>query len=145
MLRGAGGPADAHKRLLEYLKWATFAVQMMADQISDADLRALMLTRRYELLLSGVGTMRGTEMELQRAVSDLVDLEVNQRVDVLESAIKELEAYKDRWTSLGDLIVLDTNFYIVHPAELRDTDLGRLTAAVTPGWGHACAGAAARR
>ena len=126
MLRGAGGPPDAHKRLLAYLGWTTFAVQMLANQVSDADLRALVLTRRYELLLSGVGTMRGSEMELQRAVSDLVDLEVYQRVEAFESAIKELEAYKDRWTNFGDLLVLDTNFYIEHPTELKDTDLIRL-------------------
>lgn len=61
MLRGAGGPPDVHKRLLAYLGWTTFAVQMLANQVSDADLRALVLTRRYELLLSGVGTMRGSE------------------------------------------------------------------------------------
>lgn len=43
-------------------------MQMLGSLISDADLRALVLTRRHEVLLSGVGTMRGTEMEFQRPV-----------------------------------------------------------------------------
>lgn len=95
MLRGAGGPAEAHKRLLAYLDWANVAVQTLAKQISDADLHVLVLTMRYEQLLSGVGIMWGTAREFQRAVIDLVDLEVNQRVEALESAIKELEAHKE--------------------------------------------------
>jgi PIN domain len=135
MLRGAGGPAEAHKRLLAYLDWANAAVQMLAKQISDADLHVLVLTKRYEQLLSGVGIMWGTGREFQRAVIDLVDLEVNQRVDALESAIKELEAHKERWANVGDLLVLDTNFYVEHPDEVQDADLARVTANTAPGWG----------
>lgn len=126
MLRGAGGPADAHKRLLEYLKWTTFAVQMLGNQISDADLRALVLTRRYELLLSGVGTMRGSEMELQSAVTDLVDLEINQRIEAFEAAIKALDDRIKRWTQYSHFVVPDTGFYIKHPQKLEVADFGPL-------------------
>ena len=78
--------------------------------------------------------MWGTGREFQRAVIDLVDLEVNQRVEALESAIATLKAYKERWSSVGDLLVLDTNFYVEHPDEVQDGDLAQLTAATTPGW-----------
>ena len=46
VLRGAGGPAEADKRLLAYLDWANVAVQMLAKQISDADLHILVLTKQ---------------------------------------------------------------------------------------------------
>jgi rRNA-processing protein FCF1 len=126
MLRGAGGPADAHKRLLAYLEWTNFAVQMLASQISDADLRALVLTRRHEVFLSGVGTMRGTEMEFQRAVSDLVDLEVNQRVEAFDAAIKALDDQIKRWSLTGTFIMLDTGVYINHDKKLEEADFGAL-------------------
>lgn len=126
MLRGAGGPADAHKRLLAYLEWTNFAVRMLASQVSDTDLRALVLTRRHELLLSGVGTMKGTEMELQRAVIDLVDLELNQRVEAFETAIKALDDQIKRWSLTGVFIVLDTGVYIKHEKKLEEADLGAL-------------------
>jgi len=49
-------------------------------------------------------------MELQRAVSDLVDLEVNQRVDALESAIKELDDQITRWSLTGTFTVAHALF-----------------------------------
>jgi hypothetical protein len=55
-LRGGGGPQTAHKRLLGYLEWTSDAVRMLGNQISSADLERLVLTRRYELLLSGSAT-----------------------------------------------------------------------------------------
>jgi hypothetical protein len=136
-IRGAGGPGDPHQRLLAYLEWANFAVRLLGNQISDSDLRALVLNRMYDQLfslLSGISIIQGISRGANQAVIDLVDLEVNQRVEAFDAAIKELEAYQERWSGLGDLLILDTNFYVEHPAELRDTDLAALTAAVTPGW-----------
>jgi rRNA-processing protein FCF1 len=130
-LRGAGGPSDAHKRLLAYLEWTSNAVRMLGNQISSSDLERLVLTRRYELLLSGIGTMRGNEMEVQRVVNDLVALELDQRVDAFDAAIKTLDAQIRRWSGLGDFVVLDSSFYIHHPEKLEDADIG--SAAKVPG------------
>jgi hypothetical protein len=119
--------------LLAYLEWAGEAARMLGYQISDADLASLVLNRRYELLLSSFGTMASPEMEVQRVVNDLVTLELDERAKDFDAAIKTLQSYQQRWKSVGDLLVLDTNFYVEHPTELKDTDLAAVTAAKTPG------------
>lgn len=124
-LRG-GGPQGAHKRLLAYLEWSSDAVRMLGNQITSADLERLVLTRRHKLLLSGVGNMAGTEIEVQRVVNGLVSLELDQRIDAFDQAIKELEGQVQRWPMLGDLVVADTSFYIEHPEKLEDADFDPL-------------------
>lgn len=127
------GARGAHKRLLAYLEWAGSAARLLGYQISDSDLAALVLNRRYELLLASFGTMTSPEVEVQRVVNDLVTLEVEERSKNLDAAIKTLQSYKTRWSNVGDLVVLDTNFYVEHPTELKDTDLAQVIAAKTPG------------
>ena len=124
-LRG-GGPQGAHKRLLAYLEWSSDATRMLGNQISSADLDRLVLTRRHELLLSGVGNMTGTEMEIQRVVNGLVSLELDQRIDAFDQAIRELEEQVRRWPMLGDLVVADSSFYIEHTKKLEDVDFAPL-------------------
>jgi PIN domain-containing protein len=121
-----GGPQVAHKRLLAYLEWSSDAARMLGNQISSADLDRLVLTRRHELLLSGVGSMTGTEMEVQRVVNGLVSLELDQRIDAFDQAIKELEEQVKRWPRLGDLVVADSSFYIEHTKKLEDVDFAPL-------------------
>ena len=133
-LRGGGGPGPAYARLLSYLEWAGRAARMLGYQISQADLAALVLNRRYEVLLGSFSTMAATETAVQRVVNDLVSLELDERVKDFDAAIATLKAYQTRWSSLGDLLVLDTNFYVEHPDEVQDVDLAQLTAATTPGW-----------
>lgn len=125
-LRGSGGPPDVHKRLLAYLEWSSDAVRMLGNQISSAYLDRLVLTRRYELLLSGVGNMAGTEVEVQRVVNGLVSLEFDQRIDAFDQAVKELEGQVSRWPMLGDLVVADSSFYIEHTEKLEDVDFAPL-------------------
>lgn len=124
-LRG-GGPQGHYKRLLAYLEWTSNAVRMLSNQISDADLRELVLTRRYELLLGGVGNMTGNEIEVQRAVNFLVSLELDQRVEAFDAAIKALQARITRWTQYSHFVVPDTSFYIKHPQKLEIADFGPL-------------------
>jgi hypothetical protein len=132
VLGGSGSTAQVYA--LQYLDWAGQAARMLGYQISEKDMASLVLTRRYEMLASSFGTIGHPSAEAQRVVRDLVRLEVVERIKDLDEAIKTLEACKARWSSVGDLLVLDTNFYCVHPTELKETDLARLTAAVTPGW-----------
>jgi hypothetical protein len=133
-LRAGGGAPTAHQRLLAHLEWAARSVRMLNYQLSEADVASLVLTRRYELLLSKAGTLTSGDVEVQRVVNGLVSLELDERVEDLDKALKAARSYKERWTNVGDLVALDTNFYLVHPQELKDTDLARLTAAVTSGW-----------
>ena len=107
---------------------------MLGGRISDRDLASLVLNRRYELLLASAGTLTSSDAGVQRVVNDLVSQELDQRVQDFDEAIKTLKAYKERWRNVGDLLVLDTCFYVEHPDELPDADLAGLTAATTPGW-----------
>jgi hypothetical protein len=108
--------------LLEYLKWASQSVRMLRNQIRESDLAALVLTRRYELLLSSSGTMSSPEREMQRVVNDLVSLELDERIVDLDEAIKTLQSERQRWSRVSDLVLPDSNFYIHHPAKLEMAD-----------------------
>ena len=70
--------------------------------------------------------MTGTEVEVQRVVNGLVSLELDQRIDAFDQAIKELEEQVRRWPMLGDLVVADSSFYIEHPKKLEEVDFGPL-------------------
>jgi hypothetical protein len=129
-LRGAGSSGSAHKRLLAYLEWANLAVRMLGNQISSGDLDRLVLTRRHELLLSGVGTMASPETGVQRVVNDLVALELDQRVEVFDAAIKALDAQITRWSSPLTLVVADSSFYVEHPQKLEAVDFAPLVGAL---------------
>jgi rRNA-processing protein FCF1 len=125
-LRGGGGPASAYKRLLAYLEWTSNAVRIIGNQISPADLTRLVLTKRYELLLAGAGTLSGTEMEVQRVVNGLVSLELDERVEAFDAAVKALDRQIKRWSAYGHYVVLDTSFYIEHKEKLEEVDFGPL-------------------
>lgn len=125
-LWSGGGPGPAHKRLLGYLEWAGRAARMLGGQISDTDLAALVLNRRYEVLLASFGNMGSSEVEVQRVVNDLVSLELDERVKGFDAAIKTLKDERDRWTRAGVLVVPDTSFYIRHPDKLEEVDFAPL-------------------
>jgi hypothetical protein len=61
----SSGPTSAHRRLLGYLDWTSRAVSLLGSQISSADLNHLVLTKRYELLLAGAGTLSSAETEVE--------------------------------------------------------------------------------
>ena len=124
-LRG-GGPRGSHNRLLAYLDWTSSAVRMLSSQISSADLDRLVLTRRYELLLAGVGNMAGDQQEVQRVVNGLVSTELDQRVAAFEEAIKALDEQINRWSGLMDFVMPDSSFYIHHPDKLEVADFAPL-------------------
>jgi|ERR1700722_11484549 len=125
-LREGGGAATAYKRLLAYLEWTSNAVRMLGNQISPADLTRLVLTKRYELLLAGAGTLSGSEIEVQRIVNGLVSLELDERVEAFDVAIKTLDRQIRRWSAYGHYIVPDTSFYIEHQQKLEEVDFGPL-------------------
>jgi hypothetical protein len=122
-LRGGGGPGPAQGHLAAYIEWATLAVQQLGNQITAADLDHLVLTRGYERLLSAVGSMTGLDIGTQRVLNGLVSLELTQRVDALDGAIKALDAQIARWSRPGVFVIADTSVYIEHEDKLKDLDL----------------------
>lgn len=124
-LRG-GGPHGSYNRLLAYLDWTSRAVRMLGNQISSADLEWLVLTKRYELLLAGVGNMAGDQIEVQRVVNGLVSTELDQRVADFEVAIKALDQQINRWSGLAEFVMPDSSFYIQHHDKLEVADFASL-------------------
>ncbi len=117
-----GGPQSAYSRLLSYLNWTSNAVRVLGNQISDADLNRLVLTKRYELLLAGIGNMAGTSTEAQRVVNGLVGIEQRQRIADFEQVIQTLDQRINSWSGPMDFIMPDTSFYIKHPDKLEKAD-----------------------
>ncbi len=120
------GAGTAYRRVLALLEWAGQAARSLGYQVSEADLAALVLSHRYELMLSSFGTMASDEVEVRSVVNDLVTLEVEERSKALDTAVKTLEAERGRWSEAGVLVVPDSSFYIRHPHKLETVDFGSL-------------------
>ncbi|MFJ2271937.1 PIN domain-containing protein [Streptomyces sp. NPDC087228] len=119
-LRGPG-PDTAYARLSAYLDWANEAARRLHNQISPADLDRLVLTRRHQALFDSFGHLTSTDQ--QQVVNGMVDLELAHRVADLDKTISALQTQKDRWNSANTaFLVADTNFYIHHPAKLKEVD-----------------------
>jgi PIN domain len=127
-LRGGGGAArNAYERLLAYVEWTSEAVRMLGNQLSNSDLNHLVLTERYRLLLAGlVGTMTSAERPVQRVLNGLVSLELDERAEDFEAAVKALQGQIARWSGYGHYVIPDTSFCIRHKDKLEDADFGRL-------------------
>jgi hypothetical protein len=81
------------------------------------------LTDRYRLLVGGpVGTLTGTEMQVQRAVNGWISLDLDERVTNFEAAIQALQGQIARCSGYGRYVMPDTSFYIHHKDKLDDID-----------------------
>jgi hypothetical protein len=123
VVSGTGGP---YGRLMGYLEWAGSAARLLGYQISESDLAALVLSRRYELLLSSFNNMISTSVDVHRVVNEVVTLEVEERSKVLDAAIKALKDERDRWARADVLVMPDTSFYIRHTDKLEEVDFAPL-------------------
>jgi hypothetical protein len=122
--RGGGQPA-----LYAYFDWVDNAVRVLQNQISAADLDRLVLTRRYELLLSTAGrSMEDADLET-RIVNGLLDNELDQRVAAFGAACEALERQIKRWSRPGEFVVADTSVYITHPDKLEEIDFAAVLGA----------------
>lgn len=121
-LRGASGGRDAYEGLLAYLQWASKAAQVLGNQITTTDIDRLVLTRRYELLLSGVGSLLGTVHVTEPLVNRLVSIELDQRIAAFDEALKALDQQIDRWSGPEEFVLPDTSVYIEHPQKLEELD-----------------------
>jgi hypothetical protein len=122
------GPAQA--RLAAYLEWATNSIRMLEHRVSPADIDRLVLTRSYDRLLATAGSLTGENTGTQRVLNGLVSNEIQQRSQVLDEAIRDLESLGRRWPEGTVYAVADTSFYIEHDSKLRETDFAPLLPAV---------------
>lgn len=91
ILRGEGGSGDAYLHLLAYLEWTNHAVRMLTNRIRADDIKALVLTRRYELLLARVGNMRNSGLGvLPSAVPSLVSARPERTDYDFDAAIRSV-------------------------------------------------------
>jgi hypothetical protein len=106
----------------------------MGDEL-DPDVRApgqrcrhrpLVLTRGYDRLLAAAGSLTGEDIGTQRVLNGLVSGEIQQRLQVLDEAILDLDSQGRRWPQGTVYAVADTSFYIEHDSELRETDFAPL-------------------
>lgn len=118
------GPAQA--RLAAYLEWATNSIRMLEHRVSAADIDRLVLTRSYDRLLAATGNLTGDDIGTQRVLNGLVNNEIQQRSQVLEEAVRDLDSQGRRWPQGTGYAVADTSIYIEHDAKLRETDFAPL-------------------
>ncbi len=119
-----GGPHGYYERLLSYLDWTSSAVERLGSLISSADLDRLVLTKRYEQLLAGVASLAGEQT--QRLTNLLVSLELRQRTDAFDQAVKALGRELALWERRGRPVVADSSFYIEHPQKLEEANFPEL-------------------
>jgi rRNA-processing protein FCF1 len=116
----SAGPSTAYQRLLTYLEWASDSVRVLRSQVSDTDLDQLILTRRHNVLLDGVGHLAGSDQ--QRLVNGLINQELAERVEVLDDAVNTLQNQIGRWGGQATFVIPDSSFYIHHPTRFDEVD-----------------------
>ncbi|WP_328933245.1 MULTISPECIES: PIN domain-containing protein [unclassified Streptomyces] len=115
---------SAYQALLAYLSWSSDAVRMLRGQIRAADIDRLVLTRRHGALLDGVGHLAGSDQ--QAFVNGIVGLELDERIEEFEKAIKEYTALTERWNPSRRILVPDTTLFIQHPEKIEHADFAAL-------------------
>src|SRR5260370_15340099 len=119
-----GGPHGYYERLLSYLDWTSRDVERLGSLMSSDDLDRLVLTKRYEQLLAGVASLAGEQT--QRLTDLLVSLELRQRTDAFDQAVKALGRELALWERRGRPVVADSSFYIEHPQKLEEANFPEL-------------------
>jgi len=107
---------QASDRLAAYQQWANNAARQLSYLLRPADLDRLVLTRRY-WLLQRLPAAQGQDFYSP------VDLELEERTNDLEQAIRDLTEQDARWSAPGHVLVADTNFFLHASQRLGDADL----------------------
>jgi hypothetical protein len=120
---GAGGGGVA--LFNRYLEWASRQERMLASLVTRDELERILATKRYWTIQSLDPIAYGP------ALTDLITLEVNARVDEFEVEVSLLEAERDLWnvasqaSTFGDhlhAVVVDTNVLMTHRTKLEQAD-----------------------
>lgn len=118
--------------LFGYLAWAGSAARVLANVISSSDVDRLVLTRRYEVLVGagvGLAQMAGGSNPGERALNDLVSIELGERVSAFDAAIDALKGQIKRWDQASRYVVLDTCVYLEHIHQIEKIDFASLLGA----------------
>ncbi|MFB4319937.1 PIN domain-containing protein [Actinomadura sp. 21ATH] len=127
----------------EYLSWINSARAQLRRQISDADMRRLVLTDRYNALLSlqvpvkftyaSVGVtpvehgLSPVDQPGNGPIREMLTREIDEHVHHLRQAIATLEQWStllERDDRSGPLVVADANVFCHHRDRLKDWDVG---------------------
>ncbi len=118
----SGGSAT--DRLVAYARWARDAASQLAKMLRPEDVDRLVLTRRHWVIQ---GLDPGG---LPETIELLVNLELEERLRTLATAVLKQEAILDRWASrTGQVVVADTNVYVEHEDPLASYDWRRIVGA----------------
>jgi hypothetical protein len=127
----AGGANDAAAAaqawVASYLEWASSAARTLRFMISGRDIDRLVLTKRYELILSTIGSA-GSE-GLARVFNGLVATEIDHRMAALNSAIASINARLRMWEQMYEqpaFVAVDSSFVHNHPQRIDETDFAAL-------------------
>ena len=118
---------------------------MLRSQTSATDIDRLVLTKRYELLLSMIARVspqadsqggriyssseygiRPGSPAPHPVVNELLTTELEERTAAFDEAYQALDQQIERWSRPGVFIGMDTSIYVTHPNKLEDLDIGQL-------------------
>ncbi|MFD3479896.1 PIN domain-containing protein [Streptomyces sp. NPDC058695] len=119
--------ADNHREHIftDYLEWANDSARALHCLIRDADIRSLIYTDRYRLLLTA-SMGEPTDNQQRVVLTEMARLELEQCGAQLDAAIETFSAHVHRWRGSEALTVADSSFYIQHPTKLEETDFRAL-------------------
>ncbi|MGK2881963.1 MAG: PIN domain-containing protein [Mycobacterium sp.] len=102
-----------------YLDAVGEGARLLRGQVRPTDIDELLHTRRYWALVE----MTLSENPPSTVVSDLLDLEIDDRLRELDAAIDSTRDAFGRWpTTAGHLVLPDTSFYLRNPRVLKNID-----------------------
>ncbi|MFC0039525.1 PIN domain-containing protein [Actinomadura rayongensis] len=127
------GPYALHR---EYHRWVNAARTQLRWQISEADIQRLVLTDRYNALLSmqipvkfveSAAGLLPVDQPGSGPIREMLTLEIEEHVHHLQQAVKTLEQWSallERADRAGRLVVADANVFCHHRDRLKDWDVG---------------------
>lgn len=122
---GVGG--SAVEKLNAYRPWSSHQIRALSEHLTPATIDQVIATRRYWVLQSIDPVAYGVP-----ALTDLIDLELNDCIRALEAAVNRIRARLGDWGRFGwwpdsdqpgnPAIILDTNVLLQHAHELLAID-----------------------
>jgi PIN domain len=115
--RSIQGPGVDHQHTA-YFRWVGDAERRLTNQVRRSDIERLFHTPRYWALAQ----MAEEPANYPCATNEMLNLEMEQRVDELQAIRDDLERQIARWSILGHFAVPDTGVFVNHESKIRDID-----------------------
>jgi hypothetical protein len=120
-VRGLSSGQYPQQAIVAYFRWAHDAARALRKQVSAADIDRLVLTRRYDQLLSVDARLAEPQI-----VNGLLATELDERIEAFGEARTVLRSQIDRWSGPEVFVIADTSFYAENATELDEFDFARL-------------------